>query len=180
TRRGPALLRGRGGRLRRATRRRLVVGKKVPPLHGHRRRIGQVALVQLIHEPLVRAEVRAGHASLGLGTGMLGRVLGGIRGRPRQLRRHGGHRPLPTCDRWSPAPSGPVLGYLPATSPAAARVSYRGPGRDTAIRTGEVLRRANKPIPGTVPLPRARPALLTTHPPCLHGGTEVAPSARIR
>ena len=97
---GPGGLPRGGHRLCRAPRGRPVVSEEVPPLHGHRRGVGQVALVHLIDEPFVRPEIRAGVAGLRFRTGMLGRVLAWIRGRPRRLRRHGGHRPLPTCDWW--------------------------------------------------------------------------------
>ena len=116
---GPGGMHRGGGRRCRAPRGRPVVCEEVPPLHGHRRGIGQVALVQLIDEPFVRPEIRAGVASLRFLTGKLGRVLGWSRGRPRRLRRHCGHRlfrrvtggvaaPIRACPRLPGAAASPA------------------------------------------------------------------------
>src|SRR5262252_5944821 len=54
-----------------------------------------------------------------------------------------------------PPPSGPVLGYLPGSiggrCAQLVTAAPGGSGQGTAIRAGGARRRANKPIPGTVP-----------------------------
>ncbi|CAG7605387.1 hypothetical protein SBRY_10817 [Actinacidiphila bryophytorum] len=83
--RRPALARGgrRGGRAV-----RLVVGEEVPPGSVYRVRILEVLLVDLIDQPLVRAETRGRAFALRLVVGRDTRAIGG-------LWRHGGNRPLP-------------------------------------------------------------------------------------
>jgi ATP-binding cassette subfamily B (MDR/TAP) protein 1 len=44
----------------------LVVGEEVPPGLVNRLRVGQVTLVELVHEPLVRAEISVGVRLVGL------------------------------------------------------------------------------------------------------------------
>ena len=89
---------GHPGWPRPATCRRLVIGEEAPPRHVHRTRVIQVALVELIHEPLIGTEVGARWRRR-LRPGAVTGWLGGFRGCSRQLRRHGGHRPLPTLNR---------------------------------------------------------------------------------
>jgi len=99
--RGPALLlRGAGGP---APGGRGVVSEEIPPGHVHRAGVGQVTLVQLVHEPFVGPEVLARPAVAGMlvrcaparsGGGTAELCFAEIRGL-RCLRRHGGHRPLP-------------------------------------------------------------------------------------
>ena len=161
----PRLGRPAAWRLRRL---RLVVGEEVPPGPVDRAGIRQVPLVKLVHQPFVGPEVGARRCLRPAGTAgrggalppagrRLARRAGArraacsceIRGNPRRLRRHGGHRPLPKLDCLS----------VPHTRLPACASGVQGSGGCLPGSAGPEPDHAEQPVPAVRLQPADKRAL---------------------